>query len=80
MGAVALGVTGSTYLSSTKQSDINLSKTLRTISAIIFLVVIVLLLVHTVFLVREESAEHGKPFPPPPSRSIDRRLNTLHPT
>jgi len=52
--AVAVGITGSTYISSSKPSDISLSNTLRKVSAIIFLVVTALLAIHTLFLVREE--------------------------
>lgn len=61
MAAVALGITGSTFISSTKSSEIDLSKTLRKVSVIIFLVVTALLVIHTIFLVREEHAQRGKP-------------------
>lgn len=63
MAAVALGITGSTFINSTKKSDIDLSKTLRRVSVIIFLVVTVLLVLHTVLLVREERAANGKQSP-----------------
>ncbi|KAF9644902.1 hypothetical protein BDM02DRAFT_3149699 [Thelephora ganbajun] len=56
VAAVVIGITGSTYISSTKPQDISLSKTLRKVSVIIFLVVTALLAVHTLFLVRGENA------------------------
>jgi hypothetical protein len=52
MAAVAIGITGSTYISSKSQSDRDLGNTLRKVSAIIFLVVTALLAVHTLFLIR----------------------------
>jgi len=54
--AVVIGIVGSTESNSTKQSDINLSHTLRQVSVVIFLVVTALLAIHTLFLVREEHA------------------------
>jgi len=54
--AVAVGIVGSTYIGSSKQSEVDLSNTLRRVSVIIFLVVTALLAIHTLFLVREESA------------------------
>jgi len=56
MAAVVVGIIGSTYISSTKPSDLSLSKTLRRVSVIIFLVVTALLALHTLFLVRQENA------------------------
>jgi membrane protein YdbS with pleckstrin-like domain len=50
IAAVAVGITGSTYYS----SNLQLSNSLRKVSAIIFLVVTALLAIHTVFLIREE--------------------------
>ena len=67
MAAVAVGITGSTFISSTKSSDISLSKTLRKVSAIIFLVVTALLAIHTAFLVRQEHADRSKSSSSPPS-------------
>ena len=72
VAAVALGITGSTFLNSTKSSDIDLSKTLRRVSVIIFLVVTALLAIHTAFLVREERVERSsKPPSSTPSQPMD---------
>jgi len=54
--AVVVGITGSTFYSTTNSSDLSLSNTLRKVSIIIFLVVTALLVIHTLFLVREERA------------------------
>lgn len=61
VAAVAVGIVGATYISSSKPSDASLSLTLRRVSAIIFLVVTALLAIQTVFVVREEHALHSKP-------------------
>lgn len=73
MAAIAVGITGSTYYSTTNADDLKLSNTLRKVSVIIFLVVTALLVVHTLFLVREERAATSKL--PPPLRSTDQGLN-----
>jgi len=57
--AVALGITGANFYSSTTQSHRDLGNTLRRVSAIIFLVVTALLAVHTLFLIRSGSSGSG---------------------
>lgn len=64
VAAVAVGISGSTYYSTTNQSDINLYNSLRTVSSVIFLVVTALLVIHTLLLAREERAARGKSPPP----------------
>ena len=78
MAAVVVGIIGSTYISSTKPSDLSLSKTLRKVSVIIFLVVTALLALHTLFLVRQENAALSKSTPSP-SLFTDQRLNISPP-
>jgi len=65
VAAVALGITGASFISSSKPSDLSLSKTLRKVSVIIFLVVTALLALHTVALVREEQAARRRGSVPP---------------
>ena len=88
LAAVVVGIVGSTYISSSKPSELSLSKTLRRVSVIIFLVVTALLVVHTLFLVREErSALSKRSLPtymdqrlivfPSPQEAVRRRLRGL---
>lgn len=56
IAAIAVGIVGSTYIGSSKQSELDLSVTLRKVSVIIFLAVTALLAIHTVGLVRQELA------------------------
>lgn len=59
-GAVAVGITGATYYSSSDKSNQDLGNTLRRVSAIIFLVVTALLALHTLFLIRRGGvSRHG---------------------
>ena len=72
LAAVVVGIVGSTYISSSNPSEVSLSKTLRRVSVIIFLVVTALLVLHTLFLVREERFAFSKRSL---SISMDQRLN-----
>lgn len=74
IAAVALGITGSTEISSDSQSTRDTGNTLRKVSAIIFLVVTALLAIHTLFLIRQGGTRPGKFHPP---LLHDQRL-TLH--
>jgi len=57
MAAVVIGIIGSTDSNSSSQSTQNLGKTLRRVSAIIFLVVTALLAVHVLFRIRHRGPQ-----------------------
>ena len=63
--AVAVGIIGSTYISSPNPDKLKLGTTLRKVSIIIFLVVTALLAVHTLFVARGERVALSK-LPPLP--------------